>query len=160
MNQDEAAHLQGSLEGFLLGGCVFKSGLKYGFMGYKMAKARALLKKIIIPQISASENFTRLLNFLEEKYGCKRIEDKGVYVVGHLRITLQRDQEIDVVVFTSDTILMRASPRMPSELFDEICSNVEKLANQAITPVSVTRPLTILRAKTILDYASKLNLND
>jgi hypothetical protein len=123
-----------------------------------MAKAKALQKKMRIPLIS--ENFARLLHFLEEKYKCKRIEDKGEYVVGHCRIGLQEDQEIDVVAFTSDTLLIRASPKTPSELFHTVCSAVEKLAGQATTSVSAARPLTTQRAKTILDYASKLDLHN
>lgn len=125
-----------------------------------MAKTKALQKKVEIPKISEDENPARLSGFLEEKYGCKRIEDKGEYVAIHCRIKPQRDEEIDVVVYTNGTVLIRASPKTPNDLFENICSAVEKLARQAVAPVSTTRPLTAHRAKTILDYASKLELSD
>jgi len=119
--------------------------------------ARALQKSITISHISELENFERLLDLLGEKYKCKQIEDEGESVVGHCRISLQKNQEINIVVYTTDRVLIRASPRTASELFDKEALSVEIIAKQATTLVSITRPLTAQRAKTILDYTLTLN---
>jgi hypothetical protein len=55
-----------------------------------MAKARALQERIKIPGISETGNLARFCDFLGERYLCKRVEDKGEYVVAHSKIRLQK----------------------------------------------------------------------
>jgi hypothetical protein len=123
-----------------------------------MAKVGALQKKVNVGAISKPKHLQRLARLFQEKYRCKSIDDKGDHVAGHWRVIPEEDQEIDIVVYTTDLVMIRASPRVADDIFNRQSVVIEGLAKQATTPVSKIRPLTIQRARTIFEYASKLDL--
>ena len=57
-------------------------------------------------------------------------------------------------------IFISSSPKTSSSTFERIASEVAEIAQTSITKVTETRPLTILRANNILDFASKLDLDN
>lgn len=120
-----------------------------------MSKPRRHERKAKVPEISA--NIDRFKYCLSEAFRSTKVEDKGEYVVMHERITLQNKHSMDVIVYTTDRMYLSASPFMSVETFNRVATEVIRLAQQSTIRLAKVRPLTLQRAKNILDFALKLD---
>jgi len=125
-----------------------------------MSSLKRLDRKVEVHGISASEASKRFDYFLSKEFQASKIEDKGSYVVMHSRVRLPNRENLDVIVYTTDTIYLSTSPFVPKETFDSLATRIVQLAQQSTKSLEEIRPLTLLRARGILESASKLNLDD
>lgn len=120
-----------------------------------MSKPKRQERKAKVPEISA--NIDRFKYFLSDAFGSTKVEDRGEYVVMHERIPLQNKHSMEVIVYTTDRIYLSASPFVLAETFNRVATEVIRLAQQSTTRLAKVRPLTLQRARSILDFASKLD---
>lgn len=105
--------------------------------------------------IKERKNIQRFEHFIHRSFKCERIEDRGEYVVTHWRI--QDTKPIDVIIFTSDKIRISGSPLISHDRFDQIATRIARIAQESVTKLVEERPVTLQRARSILEFASKLN---
>jgi len=117
-------------------------------------------RKIKIGSISEADNLRRFERNLVESWKAKKVEDKGQYVLTHLRIPLFGNHNLEVMVYTSDIVFISTSPNAASGEFDRMAELVAKAADSAKRSVSAMRPITVLRAKSLLEFAKQLKLDD
>ena len=117
-------------------------------------------RKAKVSGVSAPDCSKRFKSFLTEVLNSRGVPDRGEYVVLHERMRLEDKNVLDVIVFTTDTIYISASPFMALDTFNQIATRIVQLAQQSIKPLEEIRPLSILRAKNILSFALQLNLDD
>ena len=120
-----------------------------------MSKPKRHERKAKVPEISA--NIDRFKYSLSEAFGSTKVEDRGEYVVMHERIPLENRHFVDVIVYTTDRMYLSASPFVPVEMFNRVATEVIRLAQQSTTRLAKVRPLTLQRARNILDFASRLD---
>jgi len=125
-----------------------------------MNRLKRLDRKVEVHGISTVEASKRFDYFLSKELQASKVEDKGSYVILHSRVRLPNKENLDVIVYTTDTIYLSTSPFVPRETFDNIATRIVQLAQQSIKSLEEIRPLTLLRAKGILESASKLDLDD
>jgi hypothetical protein len=125
-----------------------------------MSKLKRHERKAKVHGISAKEAVDRFDHTLSKVFNGKRIEDKGQYVVYHGRIHLGDKNELDVVLYTTDTIFVSATPSLPGITFNEVATKIVSLAQQCTTKLTEARPITLQRASSILEFASSLNPDD
>jgi hypothetical protein len=124
-----------------------------------MSKPKRNERKVKILGISSKEATGKFDYALSEDFLSKKIEDKGQYVLTHHRIQLTDKNNIDVIIYTTDIIFISGSPTIPSGDFDRIATKIADIAQECTKSLVKVRPLTLQRAKTILDFASGLNLD-
>ena len=126
----------------------------------KMSALRRHERKAQVQGISAADAIERYKYCLSKKFNSIDVEDRGQYVVMHKRINIQNRQRIDVIVFSNDRIFVSASPRVSPEVFNRVATEVIRMAQDSVQRLEEVRPLTLLRAKSILEFASKLDVNN
>jgi len=117
-------------------------------------------RKAKVVGISSKEAIGRFEYSLSRKFNCKRVEDRGQYVVFHGRIHLGNKSNMDVIIYTTDKIFISASPFLQSEEFDEVSTQIIGIAQQSVKKLTDLRPVTLQRARSILEFASKLDIGD
>jgi hypothetical protein len=115
-------------------------------------------RTVTIIGISDPKNILRFEHFIQKSFRCKRVEDRGQYVVTHWRI--QDTNPIDVIVFTSDKIYISGSPLMPKSEFDQIATRIARIAQDSVSKLAEERPVTLQRARSILEFTLRLNPED
>ena len=120
-----------------------------------MSRPKRHERKAKVPEISA--NIDRFKYFLSDVFRLTKVEDRGEYVVMHERVPLQNKHSMEVIVYTTDRIYLSASPLVSAETFNRVATEVIRLAQQSTTRLAKVRPLTLQRARSILDFASKLD---
>jgi len=125
-----------------------------------VSKPKRNERRVKIPEVSKADTAKRFHNLLSESLKCKKVEDKGQYVVTHHRIHTTGGQDVEVILYTNDTVFVSSSPRMARSEFEALADKVVGLAEISKTSVSELRPVTVLRAKSLLDYASSLDFED
>jgi len=125
-----------------------------------MSKPRRHERKVKIQGISKKESAELFKHVLFEKLNAKEIKDRGNYVIAHLRIQPKEGGNIDVVTYSSDTIFISGSPKIPQEKFNQYADEIARAAQQSIERLEEVRPITLQRAKGILEFASRLDLNN
>jgi len=116
-------------------------------------------RKAIVLGISASDSIERFRHRLSRELSSTKVEDRGQYVLMHERVRLNGNF-IDIIVYTTDRIYISASINIPSETFNDIATKVVRIAQESLKKMEVFCPATLLRAKYILEFASKLNLEN
>ena len=132
-------------------------------MRYKMArgvKPKRHRRKAKVSGVSSKDSSKRFKDFISEEFNSRKVPDRGEYVVLHERMRLEDKHDLDVIVYTTDTIYISASPFLPLDTFNRIATRIVQLAQQSTKPLEEIRPLSILRAKNILSFALQLNLDD
>ena len=125
-----------------------------------MSKPKRNDRKAEVIGISSGESPKRYKKFLEQEFGAVDIPDKGQYVSLHKRIRLPEKMFVDIIVYSTDTIYVSGSPYIEPEEFGRIATRTIELAHQAITPpLELVRPISIQRAKDLLEFAKHLNLD-
>lgn len=125
-----------------------------------MSRPKRNQRKAKVSGVSSKDAIQRLEYFISKEFHSTIVPDKGQYVILHRRIHLEDKNYIDVIVYTTDTIYISASPFVPSNVFGEVATRIVRLAQQSITRLEEIRPLSLQRAKSILGFASTLNLDD
>nr|MDO8100249.1 hypothetical protein [Candidatus Njordarchaeota archaeon] len=125
-----------------------------------MSKPKRHERKAKVSGVSTQEAAERFEYCLGQAYGCKRVEDKGQYVVYHGRIQLGDKNELDVIVYTTDTMFISATPFVPIDTFNDIATKIVSMAQQSTTKLAEVRPITLQRAGSILEFASSLNVDN
>lgn len=125
-----------------------------------MGKSKRHERKAKVSGISSADALKRFVRFLGEVYDFRQVEDKGPYVVLHGRILLPDENNIDVIVYTTDRMFLPASPYVHSSTFDQIATRVIGIAQSSINKLAEARPLTFQRATSILEFASTLKLDN
>ena len=120
-----------------------------------MSKPKRHERKTKVPEVSA--NIDRFRYSLSDAFRSTKVEDKGEYVVMHERIPLQNRHFMDVIVYTTDRMYLSASPFVSVDTFNRVATEVIRLAQQSTIRLAKVRPLTLQRAKNILDFTSKLD---
>lgn len=116
------------------------------------------IKTVRIPGIiSKIEYFDHFLS--KELYSTKIKGIGSSYVISHHKINTGQ-HDITVEVYTSETIVIKGSPRIPLDEFEKIASKVIEIANRSKLSVADDRPITLTRAIGIMSYALKLDLSD
>ncbi len=110
--------------------------------------------------ISQSGPLKRFEGQVQSSWKGKKVDDKGQYVLTHLRIPLSAEHNVDVIVYSTETILISSSPNLPRDQFERVADQVARTAQTSLAPVSVARPVTALRARSLLDYSKSLNLDN
>jgi len=117
-------------------------------------------RKVKVPDISTKEVVERFMHSLSIAFNSKRIEDRGQYVVCHSKIDLEDENKLDVIVYTSDTIFISASPSLSADVFNKTATKIANIAQQSVKKLADERPLTLQRVESILEFASKLDLDN
>lgn len=117
-------------------------------------------RKARVVGISSKESIGRFEYSLSRKFSCKRVEDRGPYVVFHDRINLGNKSNMDVIIYTTDKIFISASPLVQPEKFDKVSTEIISIAQQNVKKLTDLRPVTLQRARSILEFASKLDIDD
>jgi hypothetical protein len=125
-----------------------------------MGKTNPNGRTVSVPKISEKETLRRFENFLLVSLGGKKIDDKGQYVVLHATIPLPPNFETNVIVYSTDKIFISSSGLAEKSDFDKVADEIGEAAQRAKVSVKTTRPITLMKAKSLLDYAGKLDLDD
>ena len=125
-----------------------------------MSKPKRNDRKAEVIGISSGESTKRYKVLLENVFGAVDVPDKGEYVLLHKRIKLPEKMFVDVIVYSTDTIYVSGSAYIESEEFALIATKTIELAQQANTaPLEQMRPISVQRAKDILEFAKHLDLD-
>ncbi len=116
-------------------------------------------RTVKIVGISKNQNIGRFKHFIEKSFESREIADEGEYVVAHYRIVVGENL-IEVIVYTSDKIYISSSPYTPPDSFNQTATKIAKIAQGSVKKLAETRPLTLQRAKSLVDFVSKLNPGD
>jgi len=125
-----------------------------------MDKPRRNERKAVVKDIASEAALPRFRVFLESEFSAEVVPDKGQYVSLHKRIRLPDKKSINVRVHSTNGIYVSGSPLIDEKEFAAIATRVIQLAQQATIPLEQIRPISIQRAKCILDFARKLNLDN
>lgn len=125
-----------------------------------MVKPRRNERKAEVKDIASKAALQRYGEFLENEFKAEDVPDKGEYVSLHKRIRLQDGKSINIIVYSTNGIYVSGSPSIDGMEFAAIATRVVELAQQATTHLEQIRPISIQRAKCILDFARKLNLDN
>ena|SRR2546426_6569713 len=125
-----------------------------------MSKGNPNSRTIKVPKITEKDTLRRFEDYLLSSLGGKKVEDKGQYVVLHAIVPFPENFESNVIVFSSDKIFISSSGIAGKSDFDKIATDIGEAAQRAKESVKQTRPITLMKAKSLLDYAGRLNLSD
>lgn len=125
-----------------------------------MSKPGRKDRKAKVNGVTSSDAIKRYRAFLEKEFGAEDVPDRGQYVLLHKRISLPQKKSIDIVVYSTDTIYVSGSPYVDEKEFAVVATRIVQLAQQATVPLEQIRPISIQRARCILDFAQKLNLEN
>lgn len=125
-----------------------------------MSKPTRNDRKAQVVDISSEVATKRYKSLLESVFNAVDIPDKGEYVTLHKRIKLLDKKTVDIIVYSTDTIYVSGSALISSTDFAQIATKTIELAQQAISrPLEQVRPISVKRAKDILEFAKKLDLD-
>jgi len=125
-----------------------------------MNKPKRNERKAIVQGISTDAASKKYALFISNEFKVFDVSDSGKYVLLHKRIRFPERRFVDVILYTTDTIYISGSPHILQDEFGRIATRIIQLAQQATTPLEQKRPLSIQRAKNILDFANKLSLEN
>jgi len=125
-----------------------------------MSKPRRKDRKAYVKGIASEVPIKRYARFLQEEFKVAEVPDKGEYVVLHRRIKLPERRAIDIIVYTTDRIYVSSSPYIDDADFDRMATRIIQLAQQATAPLEEIRPISVQRAKSIFEFARRLNLDN
>jgi len=125
-----------------------------------MSKPRRLEKRVTVQGASNPENVEKFTYFLSKAYSCKPVEDRGPYVSTHKRLHLPEGFDIDVIVYTNDTVFISSSPITPVAIFNGVVLKVSEIAEYSVKTIEAIRPLTLERVKDLMDFTSTLDTSD
>lgn len=125
-----------------------------------MSKPKRSDRKAEVIGISSGESTKRYKVLLENEFGAVDVPDRGEYVSLHKRIKLPDRKFVDIIVYSTDLIYVSGSAYIESEEFARIATKTIELAQQANTaPLEKMRPISVQRAKDILEFAKHLDLD-
>lgn len=125
-----------------------------------MSKPKRNDRKAEVIGISSGESSKRYKVLLENEFSAVDVSDRGEYVSLHKRIKLPDRMFVDVIVYSTDTIYVSGSAYIDPEEFARIATKTIELALQAKTaPLEQMRPISVQRAKDILEFAKHLDLD-
>jgi hypothetical protein len=125
-----------------------------------MSKPKRNDRKAEVIGISSGESSKRYKVLLENEFSAVDVSDRGEYVSLHKRIKLPDRKFVDVIVYSTDTIYVSGSAYIEPEEFARIATKTIELALQAKTaPLEQMRPISVQRAKDILEFANHLDLD-
>jgi hypothetical protein len=125
-----------------------------------MSKRKRNDRKAEVIGISSGESIKRYKVLLENEFSTVDVSDRGEYVSLHKRIKLPDRMFVDVIVYSTDTIYVSGSAYIEPEEFARIATKTIELAQQANTaPLEQMRPISVQRAKDILEFAKHLDLD-
>jgi hypothetical protein len=126
-----------------------------------MSKKDRHERKITVKGISEPKALERLESSLANRFMLKKIDDRGQYVLRHLKITtLGEPKTADVIVYTSEKIFISASPSLPDEDFKSIADVIARIIQDSTQSLKETRPVTVARAESIFKFAKGIGLDD
>lgn len=129
-------------------------------LGHIMSKPKRKDRKAEVDGIASKDAIKRYRSLLENEFKAEDIRDKGEYVLLHKRIKLPEKKSTDIIVYSTGTIYVSGSANIEESKFAPIATRIIQLAQQATAPLEKTRPISSKRARCILDFAKKLNLED
>ena len=65
--------------------------------------------------------------------------------------------KINVIVYTTETVLITGSPKIPEQEFNKTAIRIAEIAQRSTTKLSKLRPITFQRAEGIINFALNLN---
>jgi hypothetical protein len=125
-----------------------------------MSKPKRNDRKAELIGISSGNAIKRYKTLLSNEFGAFDIEDKGEYVLLHKRIKLPEKRFVDIIVYSTETIYVSGSAYIDAQEFAGMATRIIQLAQQATAPLEQTRPISVQRAKDILDFATRLDLSN
>lgn len=121
------------------------------------------IKKERVEGIAESDALRRFERQLKDKYKVMGLPLTQQYQVYRVRLCLKCAPEIPVSlqIFTSGTILIQGSPKIPKNEFESETDTIAEMAKQSveIPSTSKTSPFK-LRARVLLEYVSELDPNN
>lgn len=123
----------------------------------EMSKPKRPDRKAKVSEISTGENIERFKILLKTKFNSKTVPDRGQYVVLHERIPIHDKNSMDVIVYTTDRIYISTSPQVTIDVFSEKATEVVRLAQESTRRLAEVRPITLQRARSIIEFASNLD---
>lgn len=125
-----------------------------------MSKTVRKDRKAEVKDIASEPAIKRYKSFLESEFGAVDVPDRGQYVLLHKRIKLPEKKSIDIIVYSTNIIYISGSTFVQEAEFGAVATRAIQLAQQATTPLELRRPISVQRAKCILDFAKKIHLDD
>jgi hypothetical protein len=125
-----------------------------------LSKLKRHERKAVVAGISAADAIGRYRYRLSKELGSTKVEDKGQYVLMHDRVRLRNKDFIDIVVYTTDRVYISASPYVSAENFNEVATKIVRIAQESVKKLEELRPITLSRAKHILEFTLRLNVED
>lgn len=125
-----------------------------------MSKPKRKDRKAEVNGIASEAAIKRYKGFLENEFKAADVPDRGQYVLLHKRIKLPEKKTIDIIVYSTGTMYVSGSAYIGENEFATMATRIIQLAQQATVPLEQTRPISIQRAKCILDFVRELNLDN
>jgi len=125
-----------------------------------MSKPNRNDRKAEVSGIASLVAIKRYKGFLENEFKAVNVPDRGQYVLLHKRIKLPEKKTIDIIVYSTGTIYVSGSASISENEFATDATRIMQLAQQATVPLEQKRPVSIQRAKCILDFVQRLDLDN
>lgn len=122
-----------------------------------MSRLSAYRKTIKV--IGISKNKDKFIDFIGKKHSFSSVRDRGKYITKHIRVYLEDGSSSDVSLFSTDTIVVTATPKADKKAFDSFFEDVKKCANSCIKSIKSSRPLALICAENLIEHVNNLDTN-
>jgi hypothetical protein len=95
---------------------------------------------------------------LGQKYGHTKIIDEGIQVLFHFKIIID-EIPITIKFYTNGTLHFGASLKLDLARFDSTVESIHSIVKQCTESIHDRRPVSTIRAKEILEFASRLDFD-
>ena len=94
---------------------------------------------------------------MEQQFHLIDVDDKGKRGVFQFRIDIENEMKADIILYSTGKLYLSSSPRIDKKAFSELEGRVIGIAERCIDTLFDKRPVTALRAASILDFACELD---
>lgn len=125
-----------------------------------MSKQPAKRLKFGIDGFAKPSSIGKFSGMVAAKYETKVLDDKGEYTSLHLRVTAYPDQRVEVILYSTGTLTVSCSPYLDTGRFEAFARDIEKMAKSSTQSVGESRPLAVVIAKELNEFAHKFDTAD
>ena len=110
-----------------------------------------------MPGMARVEVLEKLEAVLSESMTAKKVADKGQYVLLHMKVPVL-SYPLDVIIYTTEIVLLSSPQGLPEHEFNKAADQIAQAIGWATKSLTGARPISTLRAKSLLTYVESLNL--
>ena len=110
-----------------------------------------------IPRILDIDCQKRFKMLLQQQFHVTEVANKGETVIFHYKVEDESEIKVDIILYTTGNLCLSSSPKIEKRTFTLLENIIYNMAVQCIETLSETRPMTYLRATSILEFALNLD---